>query len=346
MIRQKGDFAPVSLAKTAHLLKPIAKPALKAPAPKTALISAKISAPLRGGSARIAAYAAPLTAAPAAPEAPAAPPPSGQKKVGDGLQAYERRIERDAPNSEDQDATRIKEAKAAISANTALEAEALAKLTPDQRAQYNRVAAQLAGKPEARLALQNWLTQSTLGKSGVVPASCKELMPTGRPPLSAGLLTQFDKVATQQLDSRIDRSDLLAQLVRETADPTCINQKSKGSCVATSVTIKLALSQPAEYVRLVAGLATPGGTVKLANGDTIRREADWENNNDGGRALPEKLLQPALMDYGNRGEYDNSKDKSSWWGLGGSGGTPSWGRDKMLEGLFDKTFDTVEVMPW
>lgn len=200
--------------------------------------------------------------------------------------------------------------------------------------------------------LQNWLTQTILGNGGSVPDTCRPLIAEQRPPLvggpraigGGGLLTQLGEIADQHVAEGIDRSQLLSELIRETANPTCINQMGKGTCVATSVSIKLALANPAEYARLIAGLARPEGQVKLANGDTIRREHDW--NDTTGRSQSVRLLQPALMDYGNQGEYDNTRDNSTWWGLGGRDGTPSWGRDKILEGLFDRTFDTVEVLPW
>ena len=386
MFSKNALLAGSTIAKTATLAKtarldayalPAAKPASAKSIParpaapktkvaKTVLINPKASTPFKTatfavkaavpalakaptGTARLAGFAA---AAVAAPVAPAAPAPAGQKKVGDGLQSYERTIERDDPNSNDSDAGRVRDAKAAISANAALEQQALAKLSPEDRAKYNRVAAQLASKPEARLVLQNWLTQNTLGKGGTVPASCRQLIAESRPPLVGGpkaagggdLLTQLDRLAGQPVAPGVDQAQLLSEVVRETANPACINQMGKGTCVATSVSIKLNLANPAEYVRLISGLASPQGSVKLANGDTIRREGDW--NDTTGRSQSVRLLQPALMDYGNQGEYNNTKDKSTWWGLGSSGGTASWGRDKMLEGLFDKTFDTVEVLPW
>lgn len=68
--------------------------------------------------------------------------------------------------------------------------------------------------------------------------------------------------------------------------------------------IKLAMENPAEYTRLVTGLASVLGDVQLANGDTIKRETAHDDD----RSMPSKLLQPAFMEYANGGDsYDDTK---------------------------------------
>ncbi len=170
-------------------------------------------------------------------------------------------------------------------------------LPPEKRAMYERLARRVEGNPGAREALYNLLSIGTVSS----------------PTLRGGedLLSVLDRMTTQPLAAGIDRDALLQQTLIEIDDGSTIGQKDKNSCGATAVQVTLANRQPAEYARLVSGLASPEGRIGMANGDTLSREADW-NAADGGRSIPSRLLQPALMEYANGGltNYDNGTDRS------------------------------------
>ena len=159
----------------------------------------------------------------------------------------------------------------------------------------------------------------------------------------SSLLLQLDRLATQSLVAGISRKDLLAETIQEIADPAAINQRKKGTCVATVAIILLAKSDPAEYVRLVAGLSTPKGIVTTARGDRIERESDWQAA-DGGRSTSQQLLQPALMELGNGTEdYRNSADKSfdsEDLGSEGKGGLDSFESQRLLTSVLDRKYRT------
>lgn len=121
--------------------------------------------------------------------------------------------------------------------------------------------------------------------------------------LSPALLTQLNGLATDRLDASVEQGKLLSQAIVELNDPVTISQHSRGTCAATSVQILTALEAPEQYVKLLRGLAGPQGEAKLGNGDLVKRESDWNVNNDGGRSLSSRLLQPAFMEYAN-GELD------------------------------------------
>lgn len=128
-----------------------------------------------------------------------------------------------------------------------------------------------------------------------------DMLVAGR--LSAALLSELSGLAGDRLDRGVDQGRLLSQALVELNDPVTISQHGRGTCAATSVQILTALDAPDQYVRLLRGLASPSGEAKLGNGQAIRREADWNVDNDGGRSLPSRLLQPAFMEYAN-GELD------------------------------------------
>jgi hypothetical protein len=104
---------------------------------------------------------------------------------------------------------------------------------------------------------------------------------------------------------------LLTGLLEEAEDPARLDQQNRGTCTVSSATILLARTNPAEYVRLVADLASVQGTSVTAGGPTITRQPDWNAKDDGGRTPSMRLLQPALMEYynGPRLDYDNKTDR-------------------------------------
>ena len=175
---------------------------------------------------------------------------------------------------------------------------ALEHLTPAQQAEFKQLAKALGNSPRAREALTKLLLSGKLTDQDLAGGKI--------------LLDNLVKLLADPKAAGIDAKTLLAQTLIEIADPATINQQDRGTCAATSVQIHLALTHPSEYVRLVAGLSSPEGKVKLANGDTLSRVSDWAAA-DGGRSLPSKLLQPAFMTYaiGRNGTYSNTTDKET-----------------------------------
>lgn len=207
-----------------------------------------------------------------------------------------RRIEKDfrdvnAPVTAEQ----AQAANAQIAANRDLETAARADLTPDQQKAYDRVAALTAGDPPARLALQVLLMEGTLTK--------------GKPSKDGkDLLGELDRLAQQPVHAAIDRKALVSDLVQELAAPSSISQQNRATCIYTSLQIQLASQQPAEYARLVGGLASPKGQVKLANGDTMSRYRNAEKADDTNRSISTRLWTTGLMGYAAAPSVRNRKD--------------------------------------
>lgn len=240
----------------------------------------------------------------------------------------------DAPHvndAQDVNGARAEAALTQLGDNTQLEAEALASLSAKDRGRYLAVKEALLapsdgkpnGDPVAALALQAMLLE------GKLPG---ERAMGSRDTLLGGLA----KVTTQDLAEGIDRQQLLADLVQEVAVPEAVAQRNRGTCVPTSIEIQLIQRNPAEYVRLVSGLATPAGEVTTKGGDVLKRE-DGVLADGTLRSLPQKLLAPALMELGNGlADYNNEEDEHQGGDIDGQKGLTAGQADVILESLYGR----------
>lgn len=195
---------------------------------------------------------------------------------------------------------------AQLEANAPLEAAALGRLSPTARAQYEAVKARCleAKDPVAALALQK------LVLSGRLPGD-RDLAGGDT---TLGHLSALADEATP-LAEGIDRGQLVTDLVQELATPSSIGQGQRGTCAPTTLAIQLALHEPAEYARIVAGLAGPSGEARLAGGQTVSREAGSIEADTTNRAITQRLLGGALMELGNgdRDFVDDTGEGAGAW---------------------------------
>ncbi len=184
------------------------------------------------------------------------------------------------------------------------ESKAIAKLSPQDRDAYNALRDVVEHDAEGLLALQSLLLSGRL--SGQIATDGKSAW------------YQLGRLATQDLGPGIDRAKLAGQLLEELDNPAKVYQGDHNTCVPAVVAILLIRRQPAELARLIGGLASAGGTVRLADGSEIGRTPDWQSP-DGGRSVGQALFQPAIMVLGIKAEgltYDNRNDKISDGGTG------------------------------
>lgn len=259
--------------------------------------------------------AKPAPAAPIVPQpAPQPAPATGLREKaealwfkGASLDSAFRKGERDAGDVNQADGTADEEASRLQAANRPVESERLKALSDEQRAQYGRVVETVAADPQARLALQVLLAEGKLpGKSKATDG--------------ADLLTTLDAIATGPVSPHIDKGAMLADLVQEIAVPSAINQQDKNTCCVASVQMLTAMQNPAEYARIVGGLASPDGAVTLANGSKLEREPGTDADDNSGRTAPSRLWQAAMTQFalGDVG-YDNATDgrNDGKWGVFG-----------------------------
>lgn len=213
------------------------------------------------------------------------------------------------------------------------EQKALAGLSALEQARYKKLQSLIKGDPLAAEALQGMLLD------GRLPGAKAHLG-------GKTLLANLAALSEQNLAEGLDRASLVSDLIQEVANPVVINQKDKNTCVATSSIMDLALSNPSEMVRLVAGLASVEGKVKLAGGSTIVREPKWSETL-GGRTQSTHLLSEALMELGNGIlQYDAIQDKHKAFDVGLYEGLFVFGANKILSQLHDRSYKGVIVTRW
>lgn len=229
----------------------------------------------------------------------------------------------------------VEAAKKAIAANGAKVEAALAKLSPEARKQYEKVAPLTVGRPTAELALQTMLLDGRLTEG-------KDLKGQG------AALDHLATLAAQPLVKDVDRRTVVSEILGELENPVRINQHGVGTCGATTAQILLIRQNPAEYVRLMTGLASPAGKATMAGGDTITRVEDWNDDSDknygGTRTMASRLFQPAVMDYGEPlpgDRYDNSEDRAKWGPIPLFSGLMSLGA--ICDQLTGKDYGTVTL---
>ena len=216
--------------------------------------------------------------------------------------------------------------------NREAERARLASLEEGAREDYQTVSAVTESDPVSRRALQEMLLDGRLdGEQG------------------KNVLSEVAGLSRDEVAEGIERDALVQDLVQEIEDPSAISQQGVGTCVATTASIYLARTDPAEYARLVRGLASPEGKVTLKNGDEIRREdhtIDEDPSYDGAeRSQSHRLLVPALMEYANPTSNYDPIDDSQQRDYGvfqrfDYQGLTNQDLDRVMEGLTGQTWDS------
>lgn len=170
-----------------------------------------------------------------------------------------------------------------------------ADLPKDQRTLYDKVLAALAKRKES---------QEQLGALAAAHR-LKYADAKGRT-----VLDNLGAIADGKVGHGIPKDALLADVIADITRPSTIAQARHSSCTATSIQAQLARQNPAEYVRLVAGLAT-NGKVTLRNGKMGLSDQCYLPSKD--RTHSSNLMQAAIMAAESGvegGRYDNANDCS------------------------------------
>lgn len=229
-----------------------------------------------------------------------------------------RRVERVplAPTASGRD--KLVELKQQVRANAPVVAERLQGLKPEERAGYTAIARLVRDKDLfADLALQKLLL-----------AEPSALLAPAENHAGETLLQALERLSRPDtpLHDKIDRAELVSHLLREVAMPASINQAHWGTCTVTTIQILTAKEDPAEFVRIVGGLASPEGRVTLRSGQAIQRVAGTESGvpktvalGSGSltltddRSIPTRLWANAMMEFanGDTATYDPVRDQHS-----------------------------------
>lgn len=176
--------------------------------------------------------------------------------------------------------------------------QAYQRMTPEQRAQVDRLAMNNPSQngqanPDVMALLSN----------GTMAARDRQ----GQTTLQH--LTTFSNQRTAQ---GLNREQGLRELMHTLADPGTIAQRNRGTCSPTSIEYSHARRQPADFARTMTGLFSESGQVRLANGETMTRNASGVAADDSNRSSIDRVYQSTMMDFGNgTADYNNATDTHS-----------------------------------
>jgi hypothetical protein len=132
------------------------------------------------------------------------------------------------------------------------------------------------------------------------------------------LLNNLNDLQNQKFVRELSGKNIMAQTLYNLANPELIQQGNRNTCTATSVEYLNAKNSPAEYTRIIAGLTSEKGEVKLQNGDTLKRDDGNPDigdkgclpPDDSGRIDIDRIYQSSLMEYanGDKKDYVNNVD--------------------------------------
>ncbi|PZR08239.1 MAG: hypothetical protein DI536_25370 [Archangium gephyra] len=129
------------------------------------------------------------------------------------------------------------------------------------------------------------------------------------------LLSNLARLATEPLNAKASgdttRSEVLASVLRDIANPNRIDQGDAPTCTVTSMQFELVADEPSEYARLMADLTGPAGKAKMRGGGELVLDAGEAGARDL-RSASQTIFQNAAMEYGNGrdAEFDPYAQKS------------------------------------
>lgn len=124
-------------------------------------------------------------------------------------------------------------------------------------------------------------------------------------------LQHLDQLDRQKVPSQVDKPTAYRELVANLAEPGIISQRDRGTCAPTSVEYQHSKNQPSDYARVVTGLLSEKGEVRMNNGDTLVRNASGLGHDNSGRTSVDRIYQSSMMEYGNGDKltYNNATDQ-------------------------------------
>lgn len=127
--------------------------------------------------------------------------------------------------------------------------------------------------------------------------------------LGNSLLSSLSQLATQPLNAALTghttTEELLSNVLLDVMNPNRIEQGTATTCTVASMQFELVADEPAEYARLMAGLAGPKGVATMKGGGDLRiGPGDADERARDGRSVSQTLFQSATMEYAN-GRFSN-----------------------------------------
>jgi len=118
------------------------------------------------------------------------------------------------------------------------------------------------------------------------------------------LLENLHQLATQPLNATLvgqtTTEAVLSNALIETINPSRVAQGTAPTCTTASMQYELVADEPAEYMRLLAGMTGPAGKTVMRGGGDLRLDANAaEIEARDGRSISQAIFQSSTMEYAN-----------------------------------------------
>jgi hypothetical protein len=128
------------------------------------------------------------------------------------------------------------------------------------------------------------------------------------------LLGNLSDLAAQPLNAALysgtTKQKVLDEVLLQVANPDRIEQGNAPTCTVTSMQFELVRDDTSEYVRLMAGLTGPGGSVEMKGGGALKLDPKSLAQLNK-RQSSQAIFQTAAMEYGNGADdFDVAKGVS------------------------------------
>jgi hypothetical protein len=138
--------------------------------------------------------------------------------------------------------------------------------------------------------------------------------------LGGTLLDNLHTLRTQSYPAPLQAGEVLRETLGQLADPHQIHQGNRGTCTVTCMEFLMARQDPAEYARLIAGLTSPEGQVRMRNGEMLARDEGPLGNDGSTRSAISRIFQSAAMEYANGPNVDYvTRTQGENWVIGPAG---------------------------
>lgn len=205
------------------------------------------------------------------------------------------------------------------------------------------VAAPLPTKPD-----QQFLQLTSRLQDSTTLTNLNEAWSNGRlrrlDPEGISTMQHLHTLLNQPLAPGLDREVLLKEVAAALADPGQINQQGAGTCGITSVEYIHSQEDPSDWVRVLAGLSSAQGEIKLRDGTLLQRNPTGLNNDAFGRKNIDRLYQSSMSElFNGDNRYDNQKDMNlNDRGQSAGRGLPRVQVAKALSAVFGQPYEYNE----
>ncbi|MBX3172056.1 MAG: hypothetical protein KF760_31910 [Candidatus Eremiobacteraeota bacterium] len=126
------------------------------------------------------------------------------------------------------------------------------------------------------------------------------------------LMANLDTLRTQRYATEgghsLNGQTYYREVLHQVASPGSIHQGDRGTCTVTSIEYLQATREPAEYARIMSGLAGPEGRVAMRDGQILTRDAGIVAPDSSGRSSASRVYQASLMEFANGTGLDYSNE--------------------------------------